>query len=511
MTGFQAAVRGRRAGSRGPDISITHALASSATMVITIGSFFVAIEGEFDNLHAFLVLAATVVAYSVVQSWLVYRKEGHLFFLNPVIHTALIGNFLLLVVGQSVFFLPLEYGGFRGEVTTWMVLWMLLYASASVALWTGYWSGFAVFFSSKLRRSPLLHRVVRREFRVNNVTIWVLLGLGIVSQFTMIALGIFGYSRDPALAAQSVGIQQYLTMGGSLIPLTLLVLALQFFSGRSSGNNPIGLFIVVFVFSVFSGLLSGFKSQVVMPILIVGLAYYVVYQKTPKWILPIGLVLLFFAYTIIEPFRAARNNDQDFQSQSFFYIYETMFSTEDSSLDVKTSDSTGKILHFVNAHFPIPRWSEGLRYISENEGLPEGSPQFLRNILIAPLLAVAPRAVWPDKPEAIEGNWFYVEVLGRRGMTSASMSGVTSLYFAGGWVAVLTGFFFFGVLQRVLFRGFLVYGAGGILIYLGLFSGLRGFNLLHPFIIDLIRTIPILIVLQYFIFRPIKTSRSLSK
>lgn len=496
--------REQRPSPKGPNITTTHTLLSMAALLAGMISFFAAGWEGFDNFRTFWVLAVTVLAYSVAQSWLVYRKERWMIYLNPTIHTALIGNFLLFVVGGSVFILPPEFGGFQGKVTSWMVLWMLLYLSGSVALWTGYWSGLAMGLSRTLRRSPLLHRVIRREFRVNSVLLWMFFGIGVASLLVQITLGIFGYSRDSVAALASVGIQQYLGLGSALVPFTLLVLALQFFSGGSGGRKPVVMLVIVLVFSVFSGFLSGFKSQVVMPILIVGLAYYVVHQRLAKWVLPIGLVLLFSAYSVIEPFRLARNDDSNFQSQSFFYIYESMFSPNDPYREHHAIDSAGKIAHFVNAQFVIPIWSEGLRYFSENEGLPEGSPDFLRNILIAPLLAVVPRVVWPDKPQSLEGNWFYVKVLGHSGSTSVSISGVTSLYFAGGWFAVLTGFFFLGVLQRALFRGLLAYGAGGLLIFLGMFSGLRGFNLYHALLVDLIRTIPMLIVLQYFLLRPVK-------
>ena len=476
-------------------------------MLAAVFGFAAESSGWLSNLQVFLLLAAAVLAYSVLQAWMVNRREGEFLYLNPTIHTALFSNVLLLGVGASLLVLPPEFGGFRGEVTHWMVLWMLLHLSGCIALWSGYWSRLSVVLVRRLQRSPLLHRMMRRELRVNSVLLWVLFALGVASEFTLIGLGIFGYSRDAAAAARSVGIQQYLSMGRSLIPLTLLVLALEVFWKRPKGRRPIFPLAMVFVISVFSGFLSGFKSQVVMPILIVGVAYYATRRRIPRWALPIFLVLLSAAFMVIEPFRDARQADESFQSDSFFYIFETMFDPQESQQGLKRPSAGEQLSQLVWSRFPIPLWSEGLRYVEENDGLPEGSPEFLRNILIAPLWAVVPRAVWPSKPQAREGHWFYVEVLGRSGESSVSTSGVTSLYFAGGWIAVLTGFFFFGVLQRWLFRGLLVYGAGGMLIFLGLFSGLREFDMYHSLLVHLIRTMPMLLVLQYFLLRPVGLRR----
>jgi len=217
------AEQGQRVARRGPEIITTHLLASILAILAALVGFLAESEGWLDKFHVFLMLAATVLAYSVVQSWLVYSKEGELFYLNPTIHTALIGNLFLFVVGGSVFILPPEFGGFLGEVTYWMVLWMLLYVSGSVALWSGYWSRFSVALVRKLSRSPLLHRVIRPEFRVNSMVLWALFGLGVASQFMLIELGIFGYSQDTAAAATNIGIKQYLAIGIGLIPFTLLV------------------------------------------------------------------------------------------------------------------------------------------------------------------------------------------------------------------------------------------------------------------------------------------------
>ena len=513
MTRIEAiADRGQRALPRSPAVIATHLFASALAILVALLGFIAETYGWLDNIALFLLLSATVLAYSVVQSWLVYRNEGQYFYLNPTIHIALLGNFLLLVVGGSTLAMPSKFGGFSGDITSWMELWMLYYVCGSVALWMGYWSWFSVVLVRKISRMPLLRSVIRRELRVRRVVLWVLLILGAVSQYALIKLGVFGFSQNPAATAKYANIIQYLTIGRGVLTFVLVVLAIQFFSGRSSGRKPIIMLILVFMFTVFSGYLSGFKSQVVMPVIIVGIAYYAVNQRVPKWVLPVGLLLLFSAYAVITPFRAARLDDRNFQSQSFFYIYETMFLPDKvPSLGGGAPSLAKKISHFLTAQFPIPLWSEGLRYVSEKEGLPEGSPEFLRNILIAPLLAAVPRIIWPDKPTSRNGNWFYVEVLDGYGETSVSISGVTSLYFAGGLVAVLAGFYFFGILQRALFRGLLTYGDGGMLILLGIFSALRGFDVYYVSLVDLFRTIPMMIVLQYFLLRPVKISSGMCK
>ncbi|MFZ1547716.1 MAG: hypothetical protein WAT12_11565 [Candidatus Nitrotoga sp.] len=478
-----------------------HLLWSTLALIGAIWTYLAAEAGQISYFSAYLTLNGIILGYCGAQAWLVYQKHPEKFLLNPTIHTAIVGNIFLLVIGGSGFILPMEWGGFIGELDIWFVMWMTLYAGGMVALWSGYWSRWAVKLGHRLRSSASLKRVLRPEFRVNPEVLWLFFGVGVACILAMITLGIYGYSRDPFQAERYVGIQQYLTIGRDLVPLVLLVLALQFFSGGQQGRRALLGLSVVFLISVFAGFLSGFKSQVVMPILIVGLAHYVVRDRIPNWMLPIGIVLLLSAYSVIEPFRDARKSDAQFQSQNLFYIVEVMFGTENASGTKDSPALQDKASHFVSAQSPIALWSRGLEYHAWHDGLPASAPGFGRNILLSPLLAVVPRAIWPGKPEAIYGNWYYVEVLGNFGETSVSISGVTSLYFVGGWPAVMIGFFVFGMLQRGLFQGLVPLGAGGVLVFLGLFSGLRGFEVFHVLIVDLLRTLPLMLLVQSLLLK----------
>ncbi len=472
-------------------------LSSLATLVFLYLFSADIIGDEMKNTEVFFALSILVCAYTGVQALQVYRSEGYLFFINPIIQFSLLGNYLLFVVGGSVYIVPQEYGGVPAKINDWMVLWLEFYVLGSVAVWLGYWSRVANGGARMLRRSRLMKRVVRPNLRINTTALWLIFGIAVFSTLGSIWLGIYGYSLDSALASRVVAFKQYITIGRSGLLLVLLVLALAFFAKPAGLRKGDSLYFVLAVCLLF-GFLSGFKSQVIIPLIILGLAHYVVHQRVPRWSLPVLLVAIFLAYSVIQPFRETRQTDANFQSTSVTYIFQSMFTPETSN----RVNSQNIVSHFLHAQFPVPLWAEGLRYHHEHDGLKSGDPQFARNILLAPVLAFVPRVVWPSKPVSFEGNWFYRKVLGRWGNTSVSISHVTSLYFAGGAIAIFAGFFLFGVIQRVFFFGLVGLGAGGIIVYLGLFSTLRTLGVYHVMLVDLLRYLPIMVLVQFFLLRP---------
>ena len=141
---------------------------------------------------------------------------------------------------------------------------------------------------------------------------------------------------------------------------------------------------------------------------------------------------------------------------------------------------------------------------ADTRPLPAGSPAFLQDIFLAPLYALVPRALWESKEGARHGLWYQNEVIGIEGdTTSVGMSPFTYLYFAGGALAVALGFLAVGITQRVWAERFLAPGTAGAAILF--FAGVRMLaipdSVFYAVIVDLIRSVPAALALQYVIFR----------
>jgi hypothetical protein len=144
----------------------------------------------------------------------------------------------------------------------------------------------------------------------------------------------------------------------------------------------------------------------------------------------------------------------------------------------------------------------GIEYAANNDELPEGSPEFLGNIILAPVMAVVPRILWPSKPLQNIGLWYTNQVVGLDLVSSTGMSPFTYLNFAGGPFAVVLGFLIVGILQRGLFDGLRQFGAGGLFVLLGLLGTLSNIDsAFNTFFVGIIRLLPILVFAQYVLLQ----------
>jgi hypothetical protein len=145
--------------------------------------------------------------------------------------------------------------------------------------------------------------------------------------------------------------------------------------------------------------------------------------------------------------------------------------------------------------------SRGIEYAATTT-LPEGSPEFLGDIILAPAHALIPRFLWASKPLQNVGLWYLNEVM-NEGMwldysSSTAMGPFTYLNFAGGPIAVVLGFLSVGILQRGLFDGLRGFGGGGLIVLFGLLGILVNIDsAFNSMFIGIIRLLPILVIVQY--------------
>ena len=93
------------------------------------------------------------------------------------------------------------------------------------------------------------------------------------------------------------------------------------------------------------------------------------------------------------------------------------------------------------------------------------------------------------------------------------MSAFTYLYFAGGAVAIILGFFAVGIMQRAVFDGFRQFGLGGMVVVFGLLGALSNIDsAFDTLIVALVRLTPLLVLLQFVLLRrtPVSTKPALS-
>lgn len=487
---------------------------SNLALLVTMASMLIALLNALDLMGSrsvFFTLSVLLLMYLGLEVRRLRRVHPHSWLLNPIV----LCSFVTFVLGYGVtnilFYLPapaLELVGLVPEVSAAMVKLMWLVLMGAVAMWLGYWSPLAKRLSSRAATQRFQSRYLPNT---NILSAWALPGLFVVSiiaRFIQIRLGVFGYSAtyDQLIAMGSI--TQYLALGSGLGKLALLLAALSFFRHGTSKKN-LYWFYGLLVIEVSFGFLSGFKSAVVMPFVTVAICQYLQTGRLSRYWIVLFFGGLFAAYAVIEPFRAARNDSTSFSGTSVVSIASTMAGAAGSRVGESTEQAVAVVAIASRSNLSYVA-SFGIEFADRYANLPAGSPNFLGDLILAPLHAWIPRLIWNSKPLGNLGLWYNQEVMGMSHFSATAMGPFTYLYFAGGFIAVVIGFFFIGVVQRCLF--FLLQPsvslAGGAIFLAMLGTVVAIASSFNGIIITLCRELPLLLLMQWLLFR--RRPRSLS-
>jgi len=443
-----------------------------------------------------------LLAYLSIECINLRLTQPKLFWINPAVLASIFTFILAFGFSNMLFFMPnelIEMVGLEPIATPWMNLLMRLVVLGALAMWLGYASPIGEALGRSLQGSKFLNRVIRSSNYVNYLVICLCVLISLVTRILMIRLGVYGFSADYEQVIAAAAYTQYLSMGESLGQLALVGMGLSYFASPRPKLTDTILFLLILTFEVLFGFLSGYKSQVFMPFIIVGLVFYTQRGRFPKWFLPLVLVGIVLAYAVIEPFRDARHQDLSFEGTSIGSIATTMVAAGSDGSETEDRPSTAlSVLARINMTHAA---SKGIEYAAMSP-VNESGPNFLSDLLLSPAHAVIPRMFWDSKPYQNIGLWYTFEVMGLADPTlsSTAMGPFTYLNFAGGPVAVVIGFFIVGLLQRALFDGMRQFGGGGLIVFLGLLRNLvlidSAFN---SFLTSIIRLPALLVPAQYFL------------
>lgn len=479
-------------------------LLTPAVAAASVGSVL-ALLSSMDVLSQralFTAMTLLLLAYLAAELSRLRRVHPQRWLINPVAMASFFTFGLSFGVSNVLFFLPPETIGAVGlvpEVTPAMVKLMWLVLLGAIAMWLGYWSPLAARLSSEgMQRKA--SRWIRRAPKPRVLAVPLLSLVALAARLLQVRLGVFGYSSSHEQLSALGGITQYLGMLASLGLLALVLAALTYFWQPGSARNK-GWLVAMLAIEVAFGLLSGFKSQVAMPFVIVGISQYVRNGRLPVTWIAGFVVALVFAYGVIEPFRNAIRADGG-GVRSFAQIAGAM-ATAQSRFDTEIVGGAPTWIKILARSSLTADGSVGIAYKDAQESMPEGSPKFLTNMLLAPAYAWIPRIIWTEKPVGNLGLW-YTRVVMRRNSFSATAAGpFTYLYFAGGIFAIPVFFGLLGVVHRAFY--FLLTPTvkpAGALIFFAMLQTLSNVpTALDGMLVDMFRTLPLLVLLQFALFR----------
>lgn len=488
----------------GPVIFLTAVVAALVPLLLLDLQDGGAQEAVFVLLNLGLIL---YIAWEIVR---LYRRNRRMALVQPPLIASIMLFGKSYIAPNIPFFFGLDnpvalrFMAWREDYEYWLNMALFGTFLAVIAMWQGYNGRVGERLAARVQRLMLRQNLVASGFNPNMLAVVILTLLSVATVFIQVRLGIFGYSSTRDSLQEAQGVSAWLTLisqGGSL---AFLVLCLTVFSpGKRTGAAVWALFVSVLVWQFATGFLSGFKSQVVTPVIVLGVAYYMARGRLSLGLVVLSFVMLVAAFQTIEPFRKARYFDPGFDGTSISSIVGTFWNAATHPGDYVREDDAMSIEEIAARTDLITFTAVSLDY-SHNRELDEGAPQFVKNLLLIPLNAFVPRVLWQGKTVANDGWWFNAYVLGSGPETRSAtgMGPVSYLYFGGGFIMVFAGFYFIGVLQRVAFSAFVPLGLGGWIIFLGTLPTLAIVpSNVAAGLTGLVRMLPFLILAQLWVIR----------
>jgi len=268
--------------------------------------------------------------------------------------------------------------------------------------------------------------------------IFLLLGLALAANFLAIVTGTFGVLQKADVSETSKYLA-YVDLGQNLGFLGLIILMIQYPRQRFL---VLGFTLLLF----FIGIVSAQKQAALMPLMVLGVAYFFQTRRLPLTGLAIGAVAVFFVFASVTTIRKYYFSEGGSGVTSLSDVSRISSGAMNTKVFNKAYDEYSVDQHILIRLFYGSAIGKAISYCErKGYGVPENSR--LSHTLMAPVYAIVPRFLLPDKPEANFGNWFASTVyVGYKVKYSIGITPVGYGFMIGGaWgvfgVALILGFF----------------------------------------------------------------------
>jgi hypothetical protein len=466
-------------------------------------------QGETQSGKAYYVLMAVLAGYLLLECRRHVRRHEAMGLLAPPFLASLLHFYLSYVLPSIgslfdpwIFDRYAKYYTIQSEQFADVALMIFL---AAFCMWRGY--DFASSSGAAIRRKLKSARYLRADFEPAIAPV-VLVQIGFFAIVSYaISIGVFGMAGSAEMRERNLELLEILNIGASGGTLSLFLLLVHLHRRQERGSLDGGLWVTCYILlglHVLVGALSGFKSQIVMPFVLLAFAKFLATRTISLTYIGAAFVALFAAYQIIEPFRAYLGRDQSQGASSVSGVVEALSASQQQKHlmhETELSWGTQVVSRFDLTSMTVV----GVAFAYSNPNAALKSAEFAESLYLALPYAFVPRALWPNKPIYASGVWFSNVVLGNLEdtTTSVAMGPIAWLYILGGSLGVAAGFFAIGLVQALIFEGFAKLGAGGFILFLSVAMPLATIpSDVGPVFIGMIRIMPIAFAAQTLLLRP---------
>lgn len=288
-----------------------------------------------------------------------------------------------------------------------------------------------------------ISRFARRQARSESLAYFrplLLLGIGVGATLALIRAGTYGYASDAASLVESAAPSTNVLTGFS--GFTTLVAYWMAWRAATTRDLRAGILCLsATVLGLTFGLMSGMKEYAALPLLAAAFGWSSARLKL-NWLalLAFGAVFVAFIYPVVNAYRVAvtTGSGRLTGTEGTSQLADVLDARSETS---KTGDA------FASRLARLPDFSVIMSLT------PDVIPyRAASELLMAPVLGVVPRAVWPEKPILSTGYKFSYEYYGldSRIYTSSAVTPEGDLFRHGGWILLLIGGGVIGLFLRTL-------------------------------------------------------------
>ncbi|MBE3199552.1 MULTISPECIES: hypothetical protein [Parafrankia] len=339
--------------------------------------------------------------------------------------------------------------GLVAQIDRASVLEALKVVSLAVAIWTaGYLLTLGRAATAVARKFGRL-AAPGSHFRLRSPAVpWILASAATGARLLLLALGQYGYLGDVSTRVSASSAFAYpLSVAANLGVAALMIATVDL--GRHGGARRRACVATLALIEIAFALISGMKGQFVITIASACVAYVAVRRRLPVRVL--GSAALVFVFVVI-PFNAAyrdlvRGHDSHLGTGAALSSAPDLLSSTVSDRGSGSAESNGTTKYLSGRL----RGIDSIAIVVQRTPaiVPERDP---RELVLAPILTVIPRALWPTKPIAVNGYTFNQDYYGADPSlyTAAAVSPIADLYRYGGLLVVAAGMFLLGGFCRIV-------------------------------------------------------------
>jgi len=451
-------------------------LSSLALLVGSSFFYFVLVLYESGNSSKveFIFLNLILMLFLLYQVLDLSDKQPYRLYMQP--HMLTIGIFF---IGMNLLpNLRLIFGDPADSLTPLFVIWqddpyiylnkaMLLTILSAAALFGGYRNNFSrslgIFFREQVLKLKTFssNRTFGKD-KSSLLVIFIIVALGIASLVGQISIGLYGYGVSEEVHLKYASYAQLFRYLDQAQLVLLMILAFSVHDPKKqSPKILIIIMIVLLIFISLQGFIFGSKGKVIFPIVVSGVGAYLVSGKIIMRYVYLSFLALVLAYVVIEPYRIVKNIYPDASFSESIALLESvpdLIEEENVEKDISTYEKVEDISFWFFGR--LDQFSFGANSIAfiDKYGIPynpnEAELDFLGSIVYSPVLAFVPRAIWKNKPRDNVGGYMETNIVQSGYYSATEFGAVAYAYYAGGVVAIFCVFYFFGVMQRVIFESF---------------------------------------------------------